>query len=212
MKQALQQSFLIHLAFAALFLALAWLLGPSQKQMQKIRIEIKEAPLLEQKKPTEPPVVQTSLQKPPPTSVPPRKVFGLSRNSLLSDKTGAVEVKAGNTLAKDIDQEKLLPSDADSLPVPAEEYLVTQMPKLKNEVRIPYPPEAKAKNVEGVVVMEILIDDKGKVRQATLLEGPGYGLNEAAMKAIYDFEFAPAVIEKKTAAVRIRYAYRFILN
>jgi periplasmic protein TonB len=104
------------------------------------------------------------------------------------------------------------PEDEGSLPVPAEEFLVTQMPRLKHEVRLPYPPEAKAKNIQGLVVLNVLIDDQGKVRQAELVEGPGYGLNEAALKAIYSFEFSPAVIDKKPVAVRIRYAYRFVLN
>jgi protein TonB len=211
MKQTLQQSLMIHLALAAIFLIAGWLLGPRQKQMQKIRVEIKEAPMIEQK-PPEPPSIQVSPQQKllPKTAVPPKKVFGLNKDTLQSSKPGAVEIKSGNTIAKEIDQEKMNPEDA--LPLATEEYLVTQMPKLKSEVRIPYPPEAKAKNIEGVVVMDVLIDETGKVRKATLIEGPGFGLNEAAMKAIYDFVFSPAVIDKKTVAVRIRYAYRFILN
>jgi protein TonB len=211
MKQALQQSILIHLTLLITFLLLSWVLSKNNLQFQKIKIQITEAPFVENKAAPQVPVVQIS--KPP--VIPQketRKVFGLSRNALTTDAPGAVEVKAGNTLAKEIDQEKLRPEDADDLPVPTEEYLVTSMPRLKSEVRIPYPPEAKKKNIEGVVIMNILIDEKGKVRQAELQEGPGYGLNEAALAAIYNFEFTPAIVGNKAVAVKIRYAYRFILN
>lgn len=213
MKQALRQSFLLHFALAGVFLAGGWLLRRSEpRRLEKVRIEIKEVPMIQTPPPAEPVVVQISPQRAESPAKPPRKVFGLTRGTLKSDQPGAVEVKTGNTLAKEIDQEKMNPDDAVALPVPAEEYLVTQMPKLRSEVRIPYPPEAKAKNIEGVVVMDVLIDDTGKVRKATLLEGPGYGLNEAALKAIYSFVFSPAVIDRKPVAVRIRYAYRFVLN
>jgi protein TonB len=212
MKQSLQQSLIIHLCLAAVFLLGGWILGSGPRAVQKIRVSIQEVPHVEPQKPAEPPVIQVSPQKAEAPAKIPRKVFGITKDTLKSDKPGAVEVKTGNTLAKEIDQEKMNPDDATALPVPAEEYLVSQMPKLKSEVRIPYPPEAKAKNVEGVVVMDVLIDAAGKVREAKLLEGPGFGLNEAAMKAIYSFEFSPAVIDKKPVAVRIRYAYRFVLN
>lgn len=212
MKSALQQSFFLHATVAILFFILAWVMKPGAIQFQKVRIEIKEVPLVSNTPPPEPPVIQTAPRPVEPAKAPPRKVFGLNKNTIQSEKAGAVEVKAGNTIAKDIDQEKLNPEDDQALPIPAEEYLVTSMPRLKSEVRIPYPPQAKAKNIEGVVLMEVLIDDKGKVREARLIEGPAYGLTEAAMQAIYNFEFSPAVIDSKPVAVRIRYAYRFVLN
>lgn len=211
MKQALQQSILIHLTLLITFVLLSWVLSKNNLQFQKIKIQITEAPLVENKQAPQVPVVQISKPAVTPQKES-RKVFGLSRNALTTDAPGALEVKAGNTLAKEIDQEKLRPEDADDLPVPTEEYLVTSMPRLKSEVRIPYPPEAKKKNIEGVVIMNILIDEKGKVRQAELQEGPGFGLNEAAMAAIYNFEFTPAIVGDKAVAVKIRYAYRFILN
>lgn len=209
MRQAVWQSLLLHFGIVTVFALASLLLRNRTLEMRKVKVEIKEvtAPAT----PAQPVEVKVMAEPPPPTKTPPRKVFGLNRHSLQSEK-GAVDVKAGNTLAKDIDQEKMRPEDADALPVPTEEYLVNQMPRLKAEVRIPYPPQAKAKNIEGLVMMDILIDDKGKVRSAQLIEGPGYGLNEAALEAIYRFEFVPAMMDKKAIAVRIRYAYRFVLN
>jgi len=144
-----------------------------------------------------------------------RAVFGISKNTLTEERAEAgdeVSVKAGNTLAVAPDDKTLEPGDAASLPIPAEEYLVTAMPRLLDEVRIPYPKEAKAKGIEGPVVFDLLIDTEGAVRDVRFLEGPGGGLDEAALEAVRRIRFSPARIEKKTVAVRIRYIYRFVLE
>ena len=141
---------------------------------------------------------------------PVHEVFGISPKALSSDE--GVPVKAGNTVAKAPDQEVLKPGDPETLPVPAEEYLVTNMPELKSEVRIPYPAECKRKGIQGAVVMDLLIDTIGKVRDATLIEGTDPELNTAALSAARRFQFIPALIKNQPVAVRIRYTYRFVLE
>lgn len=139
-----------------------------------------------------------------------REVFGISPKSVASDV--GEEVKAGNTVAKAPDQEVLKPGDPDALPVPSEEYLVTSMPELKSEVRVPYPPEARKRGISGAVIMNLLIDTLGKVREVSLIEGPAAELNAAALAAAKGFQFSPAMIRDKPVAVRIRYVYRFVLE
>ncbi len=177
---------------------------PSSPTTEKVEISIVDKPL--------PKAVSLSRPEPKKPKVEqPRAVFGLSRKSMTSD-AGTNEVKAGNTVAKAPDNEKLRPDDADTLPVPTEEYLVTRMPELSAEVRIPYPPEAKQKSAQGAVVMDLLIDAQGKVREAKLVQGPEESLNQAALNAVMGFSFRPALIQDKAVAVRIRYAYRFVLE
>ncbi len=157
-----------------------------------------------------------SLMKPPPPKpVAPEKraVFGASRNTIRDDSAASgVSVKGGNTVAKTPDDEKLRDDDADSIPIPVEEYLVSAMPVLETEFRIPYPPEAQKASVQGRVVMDLLVDSRGAVREATLIQGPGYGLNEAALNAVKNFRFKPARVQDQAVAVRIRYAYQFVLE
>lgn len=161
-----------------------------------------------------PKVAQTPIQitapRVEPKQVPAHEVFGISPKAVTSEQGEAV--KAGNTVAKAPDQEILKPGDADALPIPSEEYLVTNMPEIKSEVRIPYPPESKKKGIQGAVVMDLLIDDIGKVREVTVVEAPNQELSKAAMSAAKGFEFSPAHIQKKAVAVRIRYTYRFVLE
>ncbi len=141
-----------------------------------------------------------------------RAVFGANRKSILSSEASAVAVKPGNTLAKEADNETLRDDDPNSLPAPVDEFLVNEMPSVLSEVRIPYPEEAKKKGIQGAVVMDLLIDAEGKVREAKLLKGLGGGLEEAALNAVKNFKFRPAMVQGKSVTVRIRYAYRFVLE
>ncbi|MES2803145.1 MAG: TonB family protein [Bdellovibrionota bacterium] len=143
-----------------------------------------------------------------------RKVFGVSRKAIMaedSSKTTA-EIKQGNTVAKENDQLSLEKDDPDSIPIPADDYLVTKQVTLLRDVRIPYPAEAKKNNVEGAVVMDLIIDQDGKVRSVELVAGPGVGLNEAAVQAVRSFLFSPAMVRDQKVAVKIRYTYRFVLE
>jgi protein TonB len=212
MKKALISSGAIHL-LALLIVGIIVLLSSKESPQRRVKVEIKEVirPSSSSEKAT-PTVNLNEKVKPDYQEITPRKVFGLNKNAIKGGEAASVEIKAGNTIAKDVDQDRLNPDDAEALPIPTEEYLISKMPRIKAEVRVPYPAEARQKNIEGAVVMDVLIDELGRVRKATLIEGPGFGLNEAALNAIYRFEFEPAYVDNKAVAVRIRYSYRFLLN
>ncbi len=141
-----------------------------------------------------------------------RAVFGVSRRAAVGSDADSIAVKAGNTVAKDPDAEKLRDDDADLIPIPTEEYLVTAMPILETDFRIPYPSEAKKARVQGRVLMKLIVDGEGRVRQAVLISGPGFGLNEAAVGAMKNLRFRPARVGDRPVAVEIQYAYNFVLE
>jgi protein TonB len=150
----------------------------------------------------------------PPPKPERREVFGASRKSIqTTDITpDTAEIKAGNTVAKENDNLKLNADDADSIPIPADAYLITSMPAPLSKEYIPYPPEAKKAEIEGSVVMEMIIDDEGRVRQVTVIRGPGYGLDEAAAEAMKKVRFRPGKIGEKNVPVKFRYTYTFKLE
>ncbi len=142
-----------------------------------------------------------------------RQVFGVSRNTY-TDQTAdsdGFSAKKGNTLAVETDQTKLLASDADALPTPTEEYLVSEMPVVISEVRPVYPPKARAEKLEGSVVLDVLVDAQGKVRQVSVIEGPRV-FRADALEAMKKFIFRPARVEGSAVAVRIRYSLKFQLE
>lgn len=141
-----------------------------------------------------------------------RKIFGTSRNSYTDIKNeNGVEAKLGNTLGKIVDNEKLQDSDSDQLPTPTESYLVSEMPEVLKEVRPEYPTEAREKGIEGVVVMDILIDKEGVVRKANVVEGEAL-FQRVALDAILKFIFKPAQVKGQSVAVYIRYTLKFKLD
>jgi len=187
-----------------LFSIAAMLLVGQHRKPVEVDIQILEAPKVAQL-PIR--VIEPKVQ---PRKSQGREVFGISPRSVTSEQ--GVDVKAGNTVAKAPDEEILKPGDADLLPVPSEDYLVTSMPVLKAEVRVLYPPVSRKQGIQGAVIMDLLIDESGKVREVTLIGGPHTELNTAAMAAARGFQFTPAMIQQKPVAVRIRYTYRFVLE
>jgi protein TonB len=205
-KSSWGTSLAIHLGFALFVAVVIW---PRSKGRDAMDFEVYEAPKLA----TQAPVQLSKPIEEKKAQPEKRAIFGASRKAL-TDVTdpNAANVKLGNTVAKDPDREKLRDDDADSIPIPVEEYLVTSMPVLEQEYRIPYPAEAKKTGTQGRVVMDLLIDGEGRVRKADLVAGPGFGLNEAALEAVKNFRFKPARIQDRPVAVKIRYAYNFVLE
>ncbi len=204
-------SFLIHLAVAGSFFLLT-LFKFSSSEMIEVPIEIvapKEIQNLDEVQ-DKPKVVLKSVNKNVESNKSAREIFGASRNSY-TDEAGDVSAKKGNTLAKEVDVLELKDSDADSLPAPTEEYLVSQMPVVISEVKPNYPKEAKEKQIEGSVALDVLVDDKGFVRQVSILQGPEIFRN-GALEAMKKFRFRPALVDGKSVAVRIRYILKFELE
>jgi TonB family protein len=86
---------------------------------------------------------------------------------------------------------------------------------LKKFIAAVYPDRAKAEGIEGTVVLDIDIDPKGGVESVSVVapsDHPGYGLEDAALAAVAQFEFEPAEAEGKPIPVRITYRYRFALT
>jgi TonB family protein len=55
-----------------------------------------------------------------------------------------------------------------------------------------YPREALAANAQASVVLGILIDETGRVREAKVIREPGHGFGVAAMRsALAHFRFSP---------------------
>lgn len=83
---------------------------------------------------------------------------------------------------------------------------------LLRDVRISYPAAAQAAGVEGTVKLELSLDAEGRVVDAVVLRGPGYGLDDAAREAVKRFVFKPAIRNGKPAPSKLKYAYTFVLE
>jgi len=207
-SRALRGSLLIHGALVAGYLLAVILpkLAFDFSSSEPVAFEVIEVPRVA------PQPLEAVQPKPKPEAAKPRSVFGLSRKSIPTSDESAPTAKAGNTLAKEQDDEKLRDDDPDSLPIPTDDYLVSEMPVLISDFRVPYPPDARKAGIQGAVILDLLIDGEGRVRQAAVAQKLFPSLDEAALKAASSLKFKPARVADKTVAVRIRYAYRFVLE
>jgi TonB family protein len=69
------------------------------------------------------------------------------------------------------------------------------------------PPEPQA--TEAAILLELLIGEDGRVREADIIEGVSNDLDSAALEAVRRFEFEPARRRGVPVPVRIRYRYVF---
>lgn len=209
-----QISVFVHAALAGIFAILTMITLPEPETFDvPVVIAPEEVQNITEIKEEKPKVVLKSINE-PEAGKTTREVFGANRNSYTDESVNdaeAVAAKKGNTLAKSTDEKVLTSDDADALPTPTEEYLVNQMPQVINEVRPAYPQEARDKKIEGKVVLDILIDKEGRVRQATVVDGEEI-FRKGALEAIRKFLFRPASVDGGPVAVKIRYTLNFELE
>lgn len=70
-----------------------------------------------------------------------------------------------------------------------------------DEVAIPYPPQARARRVEGIVKLKLTVATSGEVISADIISGPAYGLRQAALLVARKLFFLPATDEQGEARI-----------
>ena len=84
-------------------------------------------------------------------------------------------------------------------------------PKKIKHVNPVYPPEAKEAGIEGVVVIETIIDKQGKVAHAEVVRSVPE-LDQAALDAVRQWEFEPSYVRGKAVSVRMTVTINFTLD
>jgi TonB family protein len=78
--------------------------------------------------------------------------------------------------------------------------------------KIGYPEEAKEEKIEGIVKVLTFIDRDGEVLDAQVVQGIGYGCNEAARLAILYHRFKPGLIRGQKVKVQMEIPIEFKLD
>ena len=89
---------------------------------------------------------------------------------------------------------------------------IDKMPVAINLVKAQYPDSLIAKGIEGQVMVDLVISDKGIVDSVILVRGLHPVLDSFAMQALKKSTFSPAISNGKPEPVILRYAYRFALE
>ena len=75
-----------------------------------------------------------------------------------------------------------------------------------------YTPEARRARIQGVVVLDAVIDAEGRVASVKVLRGLPLGLTESAQEAVREWRFEPATLHGVPVAVEFILAVRFSLG
>jgi protein TonB len=167
-----------------------------------------------------PPQVQVDAPRvaPPsvgiPTPVPDEMVTEevtiATRQELATLINPAVVEAAGSegaALVIDIDQTEFLPSATDFV-------AVEQEPVVVKKINPKYPEMARTTGLEGTVLLRILVYKDGSVRDVIVARASGtnVGFEEAAIDAVKQWVFKPAIQNQKPVSVWVNYPIRFTIT
>jgi protein TonB len=90
---------------------------------------------------------------------------------------------------------------------------VDQRPSISRRVTPEYPARAKRMNVEGTVVVELVVDAAGLPRESSVrsAEPPGY-FEEAALSAARNMRFIPGKLKGTPVNTMVRLPFAFRLR
>jgi protein TonB len=157
------------------------------------------------------------IEKPPP---PPRPQVPVEvpNDEVLDDATIDLDAEL------DLNAEPTAPPPP---PEPVEEeeeetepevfVAVEQMPELIGGIRslqeqIQYPELARKAGVEGMVVVQFIVDQEGNVTEPTVLRGIGAGCDQEALRVVQQAKFEPGRQRGKPVRVKMSLPIRFSLN
>lgn len=120
----------------------------------------------------------------------------------------------GNSLQ--VDPEKSARTAAKAFkPTPSHE--LTTRPRIGRKTMarlqaLPYPPKALDLDLEGRVILQLDINEKGKVIRVKVLQDPGADLGATAKRMFKSIRFIPATVNGEPVAARLRFKYDFVIE
>lgn len=98
------------------------------------------------------------------------------------------------------------------LPEP-DEFIAYEEPPTRVVFTPPvYPEIARKAGVEGTVVLHVLVDKEGNIRNVRVIKGLGAGLDEAAIESAKNSKWTPAIQNHRPVAVWVSLPIRFKLR
>lgn len=163
----------------------------------------KEAPPPEEK-----PVEQAEPEQAEQQLEPSEPTAGLDSTSFGAGGPGGVSFRTGNTQMGDPNRPAGPPKVIE--PPKVSQKAPQLVPARAIDPELPeYPERARKLNIQGAVLLEAEIDERGKIKNLRVRQGLERGLDEIAMASVKRWEFSPAMLAghavASTRLVRIRF-------
>jgi protein TonB len=144
-----------------------------------------------------PPMPNQDTPEPTAPEEPVTAVFGVTQDSVVAGDS-PVAVPVGNTLmTKDRTLAKTPPPPLPPAPpppafAPVDEDAVAEFPEAIVKPEPHYPEVAERMGIGGRVRLKLGIDRHGNVKSVRVLEKAGYGMDEEAVRVVWQYKFRPA--------------------
>jgi protein TonB len=194
---------------------------PEKQEQEKVAVmepkpQPRPQPEIRKKVEKEEPKEPESEKKSPPS-------FGLNLSSSTTAAPGTgIAIKEGDTLTAnpsvpETEKTKKRTSasgdDEEDVNITSEKLAsVKTMPRVKTNVHVEYPVEIKSLEIQGRVVLQLWIDEQGRVIKAKVIKKLHPKLDELALEAAKKIIFEPATIDGKPVTVKIPYSFVFVLD
>lgn len=90
--------------------------------------------------------------------------------------------------------------------------VITKRPGIARRVLPDYPASVRELGIEGRVVLELTVDEQGRVTKIRVLRKLHPKLDEAARQAARKMRFTPALVNNTPVTVTIPYTFTFVLD
>jgi TonB family protein len=102
------------------------------------------------------------------------------------------------------------------MPAPPEKiYTVTgdvKAPRVLRRVSPPYPEVARRMRLNGLVILECIIDQSGRIRDAKIVQSSFAAFEQPALDAVRQWEFAPGTLNGQPVNVQFNLTVSFHMN
>jgi len=127
-----------------------------------------------------------------------------------------IKIKKSDNIKKEDEDSDLIKSKASIISGESTIYLpvfeVTTLPKIIFKAEPKYPEMARKAGIEGIVVLELDINEKGQVINIKVVRSGGFGFDQSAIEAIKKTKFSPALKYGKPVPIRVRLPVKFELQ
>ncbi|MEN3043698.1 MAG: TonB family protein [Candidatus Hydrothermales bacterium] len=183
-------------------LDIVWI--PTQERVERVSFEIvkkeeevgtKEEITFEEEKIRKTETVAIKPEEPKPQVVPKPEI---TAEEILQKRIAeeAVKKEEPPVSEKPVEEEPLAPIEEKEKPEeapPPQQAIPTVLPVVKQEVKPTYPDIARKLGARGSVLLRVLVDENGKVKDVKILKSSGYDfLDNSAVEAAKGYIFEPA--------------------
>ena len=113
----------------------------------------------------------------------------------------------------DIPEESVIETETKIASIPPVKQVREATPAYKDNPRPGYPKRARRRGYEGTVVLEVLVDTDGRVKELRVLKSSGHRvLDKAALKSVNGWLFEPGMVGDEKVDMWVRVPVRFELR